>query len=793
MDFMFLKNSIVRFAVLICFSALPSMTQDTGSSTYVNFEGALTNPIRLSADGTRLYAVNNPNGTLSVFDVQTNPSSPKLLADIPVGVEPVSVNPRTNDEVWVVNQESNSVTVVSVSRGIIVDTIPCYTEPSDVVFAGQYAFVTEARFNSIAVFNAVTHALVQQISVFGGGPRALTVSPDGSTVYAAFAVSGNGTTFVSDSLAPPPPPPTNPSLPPAPAQAIIIRWNDSAWSNVVDFTMPDNDVVSINTSTLAINGYYSGVGTENLGIAVQPSTGNLYVTNTDALNLVRFQTNLDDHFVNNRVTKITPSGTITAYDLNPGLDYSGVSNPQSLAVALAQPAGIVFDGTGENMYIAAFGTDRVAYVDPNGNVLNRIEIDPQAMGSTVDPASKRGPRGLAINIAQNVLYVHNRISNTISVINTATNTVVTEIPTGSKDPTPAVIKNGRGFLYDAKLSGNGSGSCASCHLDGESDHLSWDLGDPAGSMFQVTLDTGAIAQEHPMKGPMNTLTLRGLVNEQPYHWRGDKPEFSDFNVAFQELMGGNQISMDDMTAFTDYINTIMWMPNPYQNLDRSYPTSLQGGNAQNGQTDFSNSPVNAINDTCNSCHKAANFGSDLRIFILGTEVQPMKATLLRASYQKQLFTKGGPTIDGFGILHDGSVENVLNFVSASGLFPALNGQTQTLKDITAFNLSIDTGTAPAVGFGETLMAANIQNATVVGDWTTQESQAALHNCDLVISGTVAGKITGLIYNSAKNLYVNVANTGIKYTHAQISGFVQTGDTLTVMGVPYGSGPRIAKN
>src|SRR5580692_10522512 len=114
-------------------------------SEFVNFEGAQTNPIRVSADGTRLFAVNTPNGTLSVFDI-TRPSSPALIIEIPVGIEPVSVNINPNvsgnNEAWVVNQISNSVSVVSVSQGIVTDTIYAKAEPSDVVFAGNgLAFV----------------------------------------------------------------------------------------------------------------------------------------------------------------------------------------------------------------------------------------------------------------------------------------------------------------------------------------------------------------------------------------------------------------------------------------------------------------------------------------------------------------------------------------------------------------------------------------------------------------------------------------------------------------------------
>ena len=63
------------------------------AQSFVNFEGKQTGPIRLSPDGTRLFAVNTPDNRLSVFDV-SNPLDPILIAEIPVGLEPVSVNAR---------------------------------------------------------------------------------------------------------------------------------------------------------------------------------------------------------------------------------------------------------------------------------------------------------------------------------------------------------------------------------------------------------------------------------------------------------------------------------------------------------------------------------------------------------------------------------------------------------------------------------------------------------------------------------------------------------------------------
>lgn len=97
-----------------------------------------------------------------------------------------------------------------------------------------------------------------------------------------------------------------------------------------------------------------------------------------------------------------------------------------------------------------------------------IEIG-NATGSQADPANKRGPRGLALYPKAHMLYSLNRVSNTVSIVDTSSNALVLEIPTGSFDPTPTVIRSGRGFLYDAKLSGNGTGACASCHVDGDMD------------------------------------------------------------------------------------------------------------------------------------------------------------------------------------------------------------------------------------------------------------------------------------------------------------------------------------
>ena len=80
---------------------------------------------------------------------------------------------------------------------------------------------------------------VTNIVVFGENPRALAVNTNGTKVYPAFALSGNRTTIVSASNAPPQPPPTNTNLPAPPQVGLIVDATDPNYYSVsgIDYTL----------------------------------------------------------------------------------------------------------------------------------------------------------------------------------------------------------------------------------------------------------------------------------------------------------------------------------------------------------------------------------------------------------------------------------------------------------------------------------------------------------------------------------------------------------------------------
>jgi hypothetical protein len=298
-----------------------------------------------------------------------------------------------------------------------------------------------------------------------------------------------------------------------------------------------------------------------------------------------------------------------------------------------------------------------------------------------------------------------------------------------------------------------------------------------------------------MKGPMTTQTLRGLNTLDPFHWRGDRTNFTHFNGAFGSLLGGSPLSTADMNAYRDFINTIRFEPNPNQNLDRTLPSSFAGANPRAGFTNFVfdnyiGSP--AVGLSCNACH-ALPEGSAR--FIVGAaalqESQDFKVPHLRNVYQKQSFnpTNGAVSVGGFGLTHDGVDPNLFTFLSRP-VFGSFATDTTRKRNLAAFVLCFDTGTAPAVGHSRTIAAANANTVSLSNTWTLLENQARSNNVDVIVKGTVDGSMRGLLFVVSSNLYyADKAGVG-PFTRQQLRDKALAGDVLTIMGVPPGSGRRM---
>jgi len=820
-----LESTLLRVTVLtllfapLCVWLLFKAPVSSAQSTSVqNFESPQVHPLALTPDGTRLLAVNSPNGTLSVFQL-ANGLAPRLTADIPVGLEPVSVALRNNNEAWVANWLSDSISVVDLATGNVIRTVEVGDEPTDIIFAGstrEMAFVCVSGGTSllsgtpvdqlghgqIKVFDpTATLTTPTTINILGKQPRALARNADGSRVFVSVFESGNQTTTVKESDVtsngglPPPNPPLAAGLPPAPNTGLIVKrvgsdWKDEigrSWNSVLPYTLADLDIAVINSNgpslPSAVSLEISGVGTHVGNMAFDPTQGRLLVANLDDINEVRFEPNLRGRFQNNRITILnnaangTPTVSTTP-DLNSHVNLSdpiGSDSERSLSLALPSDLVRKSDGT---FFVAATSSARVGVLASDGTVIGRIAVG-------------QGPTGLALDEPRQSLYVLNRFDQTISVVDTNAKLQVNQVSIGL-NPESTATRNGRRFLYDGNLSAHGTVSCASCHLNGHRDGMVWDLGNPQGTVDPVTvfLPPGITGADnlHPMKGPMMTQSLRGIIGNEPLHWRGDRGGLENFNQAFMSLLGGTrQLTGPEMADFKSFVQAMKYPPNPNEVQSRP-PNEFSLGFSF-----FSTERLDGGVINCSECHLVTNFqpGTDNKITpsIALKESQSVKVPQLRGLYQKVGLNRSqsSPQITGFGLIHDGSFDTLFNFMKAPQF--TFNTDPATAdswrRDMEQMILRLDTGTPPAVGLMVTVDATNKSSGSVGQRINLLMSQAVQNNCDLVVHGLYGGVPRSFLFSGgtfqADSLLEAPASLQTLLNAAGTRG------ELTFLGVPKGEG------
>ena len=781
-----------------CASAALAAGSVNAQPSFIEFE---TGPVRpLAIEGTTLAAVNTPDNRLETFKVV--PNGIQRRASIPVGLEPCAVAIRAGgSQAWVVNHLSDSVSVVDLATGAVTRTLLVGDEPRDIVITdpdgvgplGERVFITTAHrgqhrthmsiagvpgagnpelttpgvpradvwvFDADDPGNGVGGMPLEIIELFGDTPRALSVSADGTKVYAAIFHSGNMTAVVNegrvcdnfvtntcsgDGITSPnglnngrlpggnPGPSTNFEGDPAPEVGLIVQfdeasgqWRDEVsrnWSNGIRFFLPDLDVFEINAASLSETASFAHVGTINFNMAVNPNNGNVYVSNTDAQNLTRFEgpgsfggSTVQGNLHQARITVLDGS-SVSPVHLNSHIDYAITPAPPGTKDhSLATPLDMVVSSDGTTLYVAAFGSSKVGVI-PTAD-LDNGSFNPIVESANYLNVSGGGPSGLALDETNGHLFVLTRFDNSISVVDLGTGTELNHLPL--HNPEPASVVAGRPMLYDAlNTSSNGEASCSSCHVFGDFDSLAWDLGNPDDV---VTLNTMQINFEnvlqffpvdttelngsgdprdfHPMKGPMTTQTLRGMSNSGAMHWRGDRSNgffginptsefssFMNFIVAFSGLVGGDVPPTDpglqtDMAEFTDFALQIALPPNPIRSLDRSLTASQQAG------MDFFDGSTGQLSDgasvngfTCEGCHRhdaSQGFFGTGKAASFENEPQIIKIPHFRNLYQKVgMFgmpnvafnlpgdgSHQGDQVRGTGYLHDGATDTLFRFFTA---------------------------------------------------------------------------------------------------------------------------------
>jgi YVTN family beta-propeller protein len=289
----------------------------------------------------------------------------------------------------------------------------------------------------------------------------------------------------------------------------------------------------------------------------------------------------------------------------------------------ADPFGATFTPDGRLLYLTASGADQLIVIDTASlkQVLEEVQAGKWPSAENHLGLSRRfvirrvplgsQPMGLTCTADGRWLYAANRLSDSISVIDVATQTVHRTIlldrPGDSQPATSAPVVEGRirqgeRLFHSAAASFQGQLSCASCHPDGGIDSLTYDL-QPDGLGQNI----------------VDNRTLAGIAGTAPFKWTGTNPDLTTQcgARAAKWILRTGGLRASELVALADYMRSRNPQPNPYRNSDGSL-TKEQRRGKQLYEREFSNQGRRlAENERCITCHPLP-LGTNKRKFDVGT-------------------------------------------------------------------------------------------------------------------------------------------------------------------------------
>jgi gliding motility-associated-like protein len=413
--------------------------------------GSLPWSVTISPDGTRLYSTNAGSNDVTVIDAAIMVP----IATIPVGNLPtaaaVSLDGKT---VWVSNNGGNTISVIDATTNMVTGAITCGAIPfgSNVSADGKVLYVNVS--NTLVAISAATNAILSTIPV-GNEPFAngnFLTPPACGSAASTFTITVNPSTSVNAAAA------VgyisacagNPSASPAIQQ---FKVNATAATGNVTATAPAGFEVSLSLNS----GYSSSVTLapaagviDNQPVYVRSAatapagniSGNVTLSGGGAPDQTIAVTGFisSPPTVDQAANQIVQNGAPTA-----AVNFTGTGN--TFTWTNNTPGiGLAAGGTGNLPFFTAINTGTTpivatisvttqnagfAYIgQTESNTVTVINTSSQTVVGSIVVGS--GPYGMWQTPNGGLLYVANNQSNSISVINTAAQAVTATIPVGQK-------------------------------------------------------------------------------------------------------------------------------------------------------------------------------------------------------------------------------------------------------------------------------------------------------------------------------------------------------------------------
>ena len=556
--------------------------------------------ILLSPEGARLYVLCQESEEVRVLDAHTYAA----IGIIAVGRVPrgFALSPD-GARLFVTNSWDDTLSVIDTRTLAVVATWPVGAEPSSVVedLQGKRLFVANRIGNDVAVLDAQTGAEEKRL-LAGRGASYLALSPDGSRLYVSHVYP-------------------NPSR---------VR------TGLENRTAPESEITVIDTARGVVADrmpLHAIAGVFHLAFSADGRLG--VVAEYHPKNMIPLA-----HLEHGGIF----ADTLTLFGADAGRP---VEIPlDELERYASRPFGVAIAPDKSRIYVTCEGSEMVAVVDVP-RLMRFLHGRPRPeSGSFAQDLSASGnyvvahipvghdPRGLTLTRDGRRLFVANRLEDTISVIDTRSNRVISTIAlAGPKTVSP--LRRGEQTFYTSRYSFQGQIGCANCHIDSTFDGMEWNL-EPDGFGRSI----------------VDNKLLEGVKDTEPYKWTGTNPNIPTECGPRTEKYFWRSEQYDDLTLadLTLYIRSLAPRPNRWRLANGEITPAQERGKAIfERAVDKFKKPIPEQN-RCSYCHSGPK-GTNQKIFDVGTRKPTDNTGLLKAAPLTNIALTAP-------YLHDGSAQTL---------------------------------------------------------------------------------------------------------------------------------------
>ncbi len=507
----------------------------------------------ISPAGARLYVVCERSDEVLVVDTRSG----SVRKRIAVGHMPRGISLSADGkQIYVADSWIDKVSVIDSDTLEVVATIATGFEPTSVLpdREGKTLYVANRLSNDISVIDLPSGKEVKRLAG-GRGASYLAASPDGSLVYGTHVY-----------------PKINAFRSPPESEITVI---DTRTQRVVERKRLRN-VAGV---------FHLAVSTDgNVGVAAQLRPKNLIPL-----------AHVEHGWV------FGDSLTVFGKGIN-----GAVQVPiDELDRYFAMPYGVAITPDNAKLYVSTGGSDTITAIDLR-RLLSFIAAKRTPSANDLSASAHyvqkripvgRNPRAIVLSPDGKRLYVANRMDDTIGVIDTVRDKLISIWDLGgSKKITP--LRRGEQIFYTAKYAFQGQFSCANCHIDTTFDGLEWDL-EPDG--FGVDI--------------VDNRSIEDLAGTQPFKWNGGNPDLPTecgprTEKYFYRSQSYNEQELTDLVSF---IYSLPYRPNRYRAANGELTPAQERGKAVFERTRYkSGKPIPEANQ-CGYCHSGPKFTNNKQV------------------------------------------------------------------------------------------------------------------------------------------------------------------------------------